>query len=267
MDATGCERAPLLGVSEGGALSLLFASAHPERVASLTLYGSFAKKLADEDYPWGVSRDRLDAFMDSFDEAWATGRWWDIVDPNAADDAASREWWARYLRISASPGMAKDLLKQNAQIDVRSVLPTIHAPTLVIHRIADRWVDIGNARYLAGKIPGAKLVELEGSDHRPWLNDADAVLEEVEAFVTGAHPRGRHARVKIGAEALSRREREIVQLAADGQTTPEIARRLFLSKRTIETHLAHAYMKLGVHSRLELVRRAAEFDFTVPRNT
>jgi pimeloyl-ACP methyl ester carboxylesterase len=258
MDATGCDRAPLLGVSEGGALSILFASEHPERVEKLVLYGSYAKKRATEDYPWGVTQQQLQLFKDSFDDAWATGRWWDIVHPEASTDAASREWWARYLRRSASPGMARDLMEQNAQIDVRLLLAGIAAPTLVIHRTDDHWVNVGNARFLAEHIAGARLVELEGSDHRPWLDDADAVLDEIEAFITGGRPRPRHVRVRIGAEALSRREREIVQLAADGQTTPEMARSLYLSERTIETHLANAYAKLGVHSRLELVRRAAE---------
>jgi pimeloyl-ACP methyl ester carboxylesterase/DNA-binding CsgD family transcriptional regulator len=260
MEATGCERATLLGISEGGALSVLFASVHPGRVSSLVLYGSYAKKLATPDYPWGVSEERLALFQESFDEAWATGRWWDIVNPDVKDDPASREWWARYLRVSASPGMAKQLMAINAQIDIRAVLPELDVPTLVIHRRDDRWVDLGNATYLSEKIPGARLVELEGSDHRPWLEDADAVLEEMESFVTGGRPRPRHARAKLGAGALSRREREIVQLATHGQSTPEIARGLFLSERTVESHLANAYVKLGVHSRIELVRRAAELD-------
>jgi pimeloyl-ACP methyl ester carboxylesterase/DNA-binding CsgD family transcriptional regulator len=260
MDATGCERAPLLGVSEGGALSIKFASEHPERVASLVLYGSYAKKLSSEDYPWGVSPQQLELFQSSFDDAWATGLWWDIVNPDLEIDPASREAWARYLRASASPGMARDLLAQNAKLDVRDLLSTIDVPTLVIHRRDDRWVGFGNARYLADRITGATLVELEGSDHRAWLEDADAVLDAVEAFVAPGRPRPRHTRVKIGVEALSRREREIVQLAADGESTPSIARRLFVSERTVESHLANAYVKLGVHSRLELARRAAEFE-------
>lgn len=258
MDATGVERAPLLGVSEGGALSIGFASEHPDRVEALVLYGSYAKKLATDDYPWGVTKEQLELFKDSFDDAWATGRWWDIVHPEASTDAASRERWAAYLRASASPGMARDLMEQNAQIDVRPLLPAIAAPTLVLHRTDDHWVDVGNARFLAANIAGATLVELEGSDHRPWLGDADPVLDQIDAFLTGGSSRPRHVRVRLGAEALSRREREIVWLAADGLSTKEIASSLFLSERTIETHLANAYAKLGVHSRVELVRRAGE---------
>ena len=185
MDAAGVERAPLLGVSEGGALSIGFASEHPDRVEALVLYGSYAKKLATDDYPWGVTKEQLELFKDSFDDAWATGRWWDIVHPEASTDAASRERWARYLRASASPGMARNLMEQNALIDVRPLLPAIAAPTLVLHRTDDHWVDVGNARFLAANIAGATLVELEGSDHRPWLGDADPVLDQIDAFVTG----------------------------------------------------------------------------------
>jgi len=258
MDATGTTRAPLFGVSEGGALSLAFAASHPERVASLILYGSYPKKVAGPDYPWGVSPERLQMFLDRFDEAWATGAWWDIVNPEAATDPASREQWARYLRAGASPGMARDLMRTNGQIDVRDILPTVDAPTLVIHRTDDRWVDLGNGRYLAEQIPGARIVELPGADHRPWLEDADAVLAEVERFVTGKIHQPRHVKVRTGTEALSRREREVVALAAQGESTQSIARHLYLSERTIETHLGNAYAKLGVGSRVELIRRAAE---------
>jgi pimeloyl-ACP methyl ester carboxylesterase/DNA-binding CsgD family transcriptional regulator len=258
MDASGCERAPLLGVSEGGALSVLFAAAHPERVESLLLYGSYARRLAADDYPWGTPPERLELFRRSFDEAWATGRWWDIVNPDVFDDPATQAAWARYLRVAASPGMARDLLTENAKIDVREVVPTIRVPTLVLHRLDDRWISFGNGRYLADHIPGASLVELPGADHRPWLDDTEPLLAGVQRFVAPGRSRPRHERGTSGVDALSRREREIVDLAIAGQTTPEIARGLFLSPRTVESHLASAYAKLDVRSRLELVRRAAE---------
>jgi pimeloyl-ACP methyl ester carboxylesterase/DNA-binding CsgD family transcriptional regulator len=258
MDAAGTERAPLLGVSEGGALSIAFASTYPDRAASLILYGSYAKKVADAEYPWGVAPEVVERFLERYDEAWATGAWWDIVNPNLPPDPETQQRWARYLRAGASPGMARDLLRMNERIDVRGLLPTIRVPTLVLHRTEDRWVDVGNGRYLAANIPEARLVELPGADHRPWLDDADAVLAEVETFVTGARRRPRHAKAQMGTDALSRREREVVRLAIQGESAPDMARHLFLSERTIETHLSNAYAKLGVSSRLELVRRAAE---------
>ena len=258
MDAVGVERAHLFGVSEGGALSIAFAARYPHRVQSLILYGSYPRKVATADYPWGVSRQTVAQFLDRFDEAWASGAWWDIVNPDLPPDPDTQRWWARYLRVGASPSMARDLMLMNAQIDVRKLLPEIHSPTLVLHRGDDRWVEVGNGRYLASHIVGAKFVELPGADHRPWVEDADAVLDQVQAAVCGTLRRPRHAHSSLGVLALSRREREIVLLAVAGQSTPDIARHLFLSERTIETHLRNAYTKLDVNSKLELTRRASE---------
>ena len=258
MDAVGLERAHLFGVSEGGALSIAFAARYPHRVESLILYGSYPRKVATADYPWGVSRQTVAQFLDRFDEAWASGAWWDIVNPGLPPDPDTQRWWARYLRVGASPSMARDLMLMNAQIDVRVLLPDIHAPTLVLHRGHDRWVEVGNGRYLADHIVGAKFVELPGADHRPWVEDADAVLDQVQAAVCGTLRRPRHASSSLGVQALSRREHEIVLLAVAGQSTPDIARHLFLSERTIETHLRNAYTKLDVSSRLELIRRASQ---------
>ncbi len=258
MDAVGVERAHLFGVSEGGALSIAFAAQYPDRVDSLILYGSYPRKVATADYPWGVSRQTVALFLERFDDAWASGAWWDIVNPDLPVDPDTQRWWAHYLRVGASPSMARDLMLMNAQIDIRSLLPDIHLPTLVLHRSDDRWVDVGNGRYLANRIAGAKLVELPGADHRPWLEDADSVLNEVQAVVRGAIRRSRHPNSSVGVHALSQREHEIVRLAVAGHSTPDIARHLFLSERTIETHLRNAYTKLGVRSKLELTRRAGQ---------
>ena len=258
MDAVGVERAHLLGVSEGGALSIAFAAQHPHRVESLILYGSYPRKVATADYPWGVSSQTVTQFIRRFDEAWASGAWWDIVNPDLPLDADTQRWWARYLRVGASPGMARDLMMMNAQLDVRNLLPDIRCPALVLHRSDDRWVEVGNGRYLASHIAGAKFVELPGADHRPWVEDADAVLDQVQVAIRGTFRRPRHANSALGVHALSRREYEIVRLAVAGQSTPGIARNLFLSERTIETHLRNAYTKLNVNSKLELTRRAAQ---------
>ena len=258
MDAVGVERAHLFGVSEGGALSIAFAAHYPHRVESLILYGSYPRKVATADYPWGVSRETVALFLDRFDEAWASGAWWDIVNPDLPPDPDTQRWWARYLRVGASPSMARDLMLMNAQIDVRKLLSEIQSPTLILHRGDDRWVEVGNGRYLASHIVGARFVELPGTDHRPWVEDADAVLDQVQTAICGTLRRPRHANSSLGVLALSRREHEIVLLAVAGQSTPDIARHLFLSERTIETHLRNAYTKLDVSSKLELTRRASE---------
>jgi pimeloyl-ACP methyl ester carboxylesterase/DNA-binding CsgD family transcriptional regulator len=258
LDAAGSERAALLGISEGGPLAILFACTYPERTMAMIAYGSYARWMEDVDYPWGRSPAQFVDFLAGIDRAWETGEWWIQHNPTALADERYRRWWARYLRASASPGMATALVRMNCQIDVRDVLPAVRVPSLILHRTEERWFDVGNARYLAERIPGAKLVELPGVDHVPWVGDAEAVLKEVEIFLTGARSRPRGAAFGIGAQALTRREREIVRLAVGGETALAIGKRLFISDRTVETHLANAYIKLGVTSRLELARRAEE---------
>jgi pimeloyl-ACP methyl ester carboxylesterase/DNA-binding CsgD family transcriptional regulator len=258
LDAAGSQRAALFGVSDGGCLCIAFAVAHPERSASLVTYGSFARRLRSKDYPWGWSPEHLAEVLRGMDEGWATGKWWAAANPSVADDERYQAWWARYLRAAASPSMGRGALGLNAELDIRHLLASVNIPTLVIHRTHEQWVDVGNSRFLAAHIAGARLVEAAGVDHRPWLGDADEILDAIETFLTGTSARPRTRRYTAGAEALSRREREIVALTLAGETAPAIAKALFLSERTVESHLARAYAKLGVHSRLEMVRRAAE---------
>ena len=237
MDAAGSDRAAILGISEGGTLSLLFAAEHPERVRALILYGSWARRLAGPDYPYGPRPSELEEIVGGMDRAWATGEWWNGGRSSESDDDRHRDWWARYLRMAASPAMAQNVIRMNMGIDIRDVLPTIDPPTLILHRTGDPWIDVGHARYLAEHIPAATYVELPGSDHRPWLGDVDAIADEIEVFLTGRKSRPRR-RTALGVDALSRREREVALLASRGQTATEIADRLFLSKRTVESHLA-----------------------------
>ena len=125
MDATGSERGTLFGISEGGTLSLLFAHAHPDRAKALVLYGSWARRLAGPGYPYGPSADQLEETIRGMDRAWASGAWWDGGRPSPADDARHRAWWARYLRMAASPAMAQNLIRMNMGMDIRDLLPTI----------------------------------------------------------------------------------------------------------------------------------------------
>lgn len=260
MDAAGSKRAALFGVSDGGCLCIAFAVEHPERSESLVTYGSFARRVASADYPWGWSAEHLAAVLGGMDRGWASGKWWAAANPSVADDERYQEWWARYLRAAASPAMGRGALGLNAELDIRHLLADVDLPALIIHRTEEQWVDVGNSRYLASHIPGARLVEASGVDHRPWLGDADEILDAVETFLTGAAARPRSGRYAVGADALSRREREIVALTLAGETAPAIARALFISERTVESHLVRIYAKLGVHSKLELVRRSAELD-------
>jgi pimeloyl-ACP methyl ester carboxylesterase/DNA-binding CsgD family transcriptional regulator len=258
MDTVGSERAAILGVSEGGTLGLSFAHTHPERAQSLILYGSWARRMSGPDYPWGPGEDELENLLGRMHEGWATGRWWDGDRPSRFDTPRHRAWWARYLRMAASPAMAQDLIRMNARLDIRGLLPQISTPTLILHRRDDTWIEVGHARYLAAHIPAATYVELSGADHRPWLGDVDAIVDEVERFLTG-HTRRPRRRVRTGPDALSRREREVAMLAARGETAGEIAARLSISERTVETHLSGIYAKLDVRSKSDLIRRSSEF--------
>jgi pimeloyl-ACP methyl ester carboxylesterase/DNA-binding CsgD family transcriptional regulator len=257
MDAVGIRRATVFGISEGGTLAVLFAHDHPERAGALIMYGSWARRVAGPDYPYGPSARQLEEVIAGMDRAWATGGWWDGGRPSPSDDERHRTWWARYLRTAASPAMAQRVIRMNMAMDIRDLLPAITQPTLILHRTGDTWIDVGHARYLADHIPTASFVELPGSDHRPWLGDVDAIVDAVEVFVTGRKSRPRR-RVNIGVDALSRREREVAVLASRGLTATEIASHLFVSKRTVESHLVSIYQKLGVGSKTELIRRAPE---------
>lgn len=185
MDAVGSERAALFGISEGGPMCALFAATYPERTAALIMYGTYAKRLWDPEYPWAPTPEERQQFFDAIAQGWGG-----VVDlatlaPTAAGDARFAQWWATYLRRSASPGAALALARMNTEIDIRHVLPAISVPTLILHRTGDLDIAVGGSRYMAQRIPGAKYVELPGVDHLPWVGDSDALLDEVEEFLTG----------------------------------------------------------------------------------
>jgi pimeloyl-ACP methyl ester carboxylesterase len=184
LDAAGVGRAAVIGVSEGGPMSVLFAATYPERTAALVLWGTFA-----EPSTWMPTPEHLDRILAFVDSAWGTGRSLPRVAPSVAEDERFRHWWARHERLGASPGAAMALIRMNSEIDVRPVLPVVHVPTLVLHRKDDVFIGASAGRYIAEHIRGAKFVELAGCDHIPWLGDADADLNEIEEFLTGV----RHA--------------------------------------------------------------------------
>jgi len=188
MDAVGSQRAALLGISEGGGMCILFAATYPGRTAALIGVGIFAKRIWSPDYPWAPTPEQRQAFFDDIRDHWG-----DVVDletlaPSKIHDERFRQWWITFLRRSASPGAALELARWNTEIDVRHVLPSVQAPTLIIHRAGDRDAALDEGRYIAAHIPGAKFVELPGQDHLVWVGDTDAIVDEVETFLTGARP-------------------------------------------------------------------------------
>jgi len=195
MDAVGSERAVLIGVSEGGPMCSLFAATYPEKTTALVMIGTYAKRIKDEDYPWGVSPEDREKFFDLMRHDWGKPVGIEERAPTLATDENFRDWWATYLRMGASPGAAVALTKMNAEIDVRDVLPTIQVPALVIHRAGDMCLKVEEGRFVASRIPGCKYVELGGIDHLPFVGDRDEILDEIEEFLTGVRHAEEHDRV------------------------------------------------------------------------
>ena len=189
LDAVGSKRAALFGISEGGPMSLLYTATYPDRTSALVLYGSYAKRSWSPDYPFGWKDEQWQSVLDDIEHNWGSPQSLNIAmrAPSIAGDPDLAKRIASYYRASASPGAAGAILKMNREIDVRIVLPATRVPTLILHRTAEHVIDVEHARYMAHHIPGAKLVELPGEDHQPWLGDRDTVLNEVEKFLTGKH--------------------------------------------------------------------------------
>lgn len=186
LDAVGSEHSALFGFSEGGPLSMLFAATYPERTTALAIFGSFARYAGEDHFPHLVpTMNRvLDDFAD-IHEHWGEGRMLDLMAPDLADDTALRDSMGLFERLSASPSMAAALLQAALSIDVTHALSAITCPTLVLHRTND-VVPLEAGRHLAEHIPGARLLELAGSSHLPWLGETEPVLDALEAFFTGA---------------------------------------------------------------------------------
>jgi class 3 adenylate cyclase len=188
LEATQSTSAAIVGLSQAGPMAVLFAASHPERTRAIVLYGTYASPRRHEGYPWGRSPEWMEDYSRLIDQQWGSGVFLPQVAPSRVADEPFRRWWGRYERLSHGPGNALAYFRMNAQIDVRAILPTIQVPTLVLQRRGDLYRDPGHARYLADNIPGAKLVELDGIDHLPYLGDADAILDEIEEFLTGVRP-------------------------------------------------------------------------------
>jgi len=195
MDAVGSEKAVLFGVSEGGPLCSLFAATYPERTRALTMFGTYAKRIKDDDYPWAPTLEQRNRFFEIVRDEWGGPVGIEDRAPSMANDQEFRDWWAAYLRMGASPGAAVALTIMNSEIDVRNVLPLVRVPTLVMHRSGDICLRVEEGRLVAGLMPDARFVEMDGIDHLPFVGDQEAVLDEIEAFVADVRSGDDHDRV------------------------------------------------------------------------
>jgi pimeloyl-ACP methyl ester carboxylesterase/DNA-binding CsgD family transcriptional regulator len=250
-------RAVLFGLSDGGRAAIGFAAAHPGRTQGLILYGT----------SYRGPRAALLRRYRSVVRHWGEGRLTDLVAPSLTGPEM-RQAAGAFERAAASPAMAAALIESLGLMDVHDLMSGLTVPALVLHRDGD-IIPAADARKVAAGIPGAILRILPGTDHLPWVGDWTPVVEEILAFmgrVAPAAPPSRRGRASsrpprpvIGWPSLTDAELPVVRLAGEGLTNAQIAARLFLSRYTVETHLKHAFAKLGVESRAELAALVAGY--------
>jgi class 3 adenylate cyclase/pimeloyl-ACP methyl ester carboxylesterase len=186
LDAAGLERAALLGANEGSMLAILFAATYPERTEALVLADGSARLRAAPDYSQGLPDEVVDGIVGVVERTWGRTDAVAMLNPSIADDAATLDLWARFIRLAASPATAAAVTRAMFDFDVRRVLSTVRAPTLVVHRRDTPLPPIAQGRYLAEHIPGATFVEVPGVDYGLGIGEVDAILDPIEEFLTGA---------------------------------------------------------------------------------
>ena len=185
LDAAGSKRAALIGHGDGSPMAILFAATHPERTSALVLADAYARRSRAPDYQCGIPPQVSDAFIEAVLKNWGTGRDTIVGAPSLANNLSFIEWRGRYERLAMSPGIFDVTYPNTYQMDVRPVLETIRVPTLILHRAENKYVRVGNGRYLAKHIDGAKFIELPGGDHFFHAGNIDAFLDPIQDFLTG----------------------------------------------------------------------------------
>jgi class 3 adenylate cyclase len=190
MDDVGIERANIFGVSEGGSMACLFAATYPQRVNSLLVWGAQARWIVSPDHPWGQTQEQHNQMIAMIDNDWPSFEY--ITGPGAGvgkdADPAFIDSISRYMRAAANPSAVYAYEQMNGQIDTRPILPSIHAPTLVMNRTGDPCANVEAARDMASRIPGAKFKEYPGESHSMMLDDMETVLSDIQEFITGERP-------------------------------------------------------------------------------
>ena len=208
MDAVGSERAVLCGYSEGGPMAVMMAAMHPERVQSLVLYGCYARRLWAEDYPWAQTAEERATYTDILISQWDWEA--DMLYRCPSADKDMQRWWSRRMRASATPGTVRALIEMNSLVDVRALLPSVTAPTLVVHRTGDRLCTVAESEYMAAQIPGATMIELEGEDHFVSGNP-DQILDAFEPFISSTPKPSHHMALAAVVHASGRVAGEVTE--------------------------------------------------------
>jgi class 3 adenylate cyclase/pimeloyl-ACP methyl ester carboxylesterase len=198
LDGTGCEQVAFVGWGIHGGSAIHFSITHPELVSALILFNTYAHYVREDDYPFGVPPESLDQRLASVRAGWGTGDFVEVVAPSRSTDQRFRAWLARNQRVGRGPDQIASLTRAGFERDVRSLLSSVSVPTLVLHREGDRYIELGAGRWLAEHIPGAKFVVLPGEDHIFFVGDTDALVDEIEEFLTGARS-GSEGEVRFAA--------------------------------------------------------------------
>jgi class 3 adenylate cyclase len=184
--AVGSETTAVFGCHLGGRLALLFAATHPQQTTAVVTFAAHPATLRDTDYPWGSTPEQREGLLASarsggidLEEVLAQ------VAPSVVDDPAARRWWTMFMNSAATPPEAIDEITSHGPVDIRGLLGSVHAPTLVLHRTHDRFASVEAGRYMAARLPQARLVELPGEDHLPFAGDQEGILTATEEFLTG----------------------------------------------------------------------------------
>ena len=189
MDDAGSERAAFLATGVAARTAIMNAATHPDRTTALITFDGHPTSFKDDDYPWGDTREDFATQLASMEHGWGDPKThemlFSMLAPSALDDPAAKAWWRRTIH-SGNRRDAMQMFRSMVEVDVRPLLPAVHVPTLVMHRAGDQMSNIEAGRYMADRIPGARFLELPGNDHFPFFGDQDTVVEEVEAFLTGA---------------------------------------------------------------------------------
>jgi class 3 adenylate cyclase len=186
LNTVGFERPALVAEGTSGGRAIHFSAAHSERVSGLVLVNSFAHYVREEGYPWGIPPESIDRFVAVIRDTWGTAALAEVMTPSRIGDERFRAWYGRATRFSRGPDRVAAITRANLEIDLRALLPSISAPTLVLHREGNPWVRLGAGRYLAEHIPDARFIALPGQDHPFFVGDTDALVDEIEEFLTGA---------------------------------------------------------------------------------
>jgi class 3 adenylate cyclase len=188
MASAGSKQCAALGLDHGGPGALLYAATFPDRISALVLVNTHARFVRATDYPVGMPPERIERFLEAVRANWATMPMLEFLAPSMVDDERWCRWWLRAQRLATTPELVTAGWRTIAETNIHHVLSSIQAPTLVLHRRGDRHVRVDHGRYLAEHIPGATYRELDGDDHLFFAGDTDALVDEIEEFLTGVRP-------------------------------------------------------------------------------